>query len=207
MNRRLLSAGAVVAALLALPAGAAAHAQLISATPADGVTVAAAPTTIRLAFSEPVVASRSSLDLYGSDGRRFHLEPSLTVATLIADVPRLADGTYRLVWKTLSADDLHVVGGEVVSCWCGDAGARPPRRSRAAAAARRGADPMAGARAPRAPDGLLVLRALLSRRCPGRSGPQPPAPSSRPLRWSPSRSRPPDRSASSRPAEPAGLRS
>ena len=61
-----------------------------------------------------MVTSRSSLDLYGSDGRRFHLDPHLSGATLTAAVPRLADGTYRLVWNTVSADDLHVVGGEVV---------------------------------------------------------------------------------------------
>ena len=114
MRHRLLVAGATIAAVLALPAVAGAHAQLISAAPADGVTVSTAPTQIRLAFSEPVVASRSTLDLYGSDGRRFHLEPHLAEATLTAAVPRLADGTYRLVWNTLSADDLHVVGGEVV---------------------------------------------------------------------------------------------
>ncbi len=114
MSRRLLVAGAAITVALALPAAAGAHAQLISAVPADGVTVLDAPTEIRLAFSEPVVAGRSTLDLYGSDGRRFQLESRLTGATLTAAVPHLADGTYRLVWKTLSVDDLHVVGGEVV---------------------------------------------------------------------------------------------
>ncbi len=114
MRHRLLTAVAAIAVLLAVPAVAAAHAQLISAVPADGVTVLDAPAQVKLAFSEPVVAARSSLDLYASDGRRFHLDPKLTGATLTAAVPKLPDGTYRLVWETLSADDLHVVGGEVV---------------------------------------------------------------------------------------------
>ena len=114
MRRRLFIAGTAVAVLLAVPATALAHAQLISAVPADGITVVDAPTQVRLAFSEPVVADRSSLDLYTSDGRRFRLEPHLAGVTLTAAVPRLADGTYRLVWKTLSADDLHIVGGEIV---------------------------------------------------------------------------------------------
>ncbi len=38
-------------------------------------------------------------------------------------MPKLADGTYRLVWRSLSADDLHVVGGEVVF---GTGAATPP---------------------------------------------------------------------------------
>ena len=65
MTWRLLAAGATIVALLAVPAAAGAHAQLLSAVPADGVTVVDVPHEIRLAFSEPVVASASSLDLYG----------------------------------------------------------------------------------------------------------------------------------------------
>ena len=68
--------------LLGLPATAGAHAQLLRAEPADGTTVAQAPTALRLAFSEPVVASRSSLDLYAADGRHWRLTSRLAGATL-----------------------------------------------------------------------------------------------------------------------------
>ncbi len=114
MNHRLLPALAGLAAALVLPAAAQAHAQLLRVSPADGAAVAQAPPSLQLAFSEPVVASRSTLDLYDSHGRHWRLPAGLAGATLTATVPPLADGGYRLVWRSLSADDLHAVGGEVV---------------------------------------------------------------------------------------------
>jgi methionine-rich copper-binding protein CopC/subtilisin family serine protease/putative copper export protein len=114
VRHRLLAAVATAAALLAAPAGAGAHAQLLRAEPADGAALAAAPAVVRLVFSEPVVAARSTIDLYGSDGHHWRVAARLAGATLTAAAPQLAEGGYRLVWRSLSADDLHAVGGEVV---------------------------------------------------------------------------------------------
>ena len=93
-----------------------AHAQLVASSPGAGEVVADAPTELRLAFSEPLEAQVTSLDLRTADG-----EPILDRAgsrsipripfTLVAELPDLADGAYAVTWRTLSAADGHTVEG------------------------------------------------------------------------------------------------
>jgi copper transport protein len=118
-------AGAV-AALAVIPlllwAGPAdAHAYLDHSNPADGSTVAVAPDTLRLAFSEHVVLSATTLRLLDADEKEVPLtglrlvsdDPGETEAPaeIVADLPALPTGAYRLAWSTLSSDDLHRTSG------------------------------------------------------------------------------------------------
>ncbi|MET7278954.1 copper resistance protein CopC [Kribbella sp. NPDC005582] len=103
------------------PQTADAHAFLSSSSPADGATVATAPHQLRLDFSETVVLAATELELVGENGRRYAVselriegeggeEPSRVLAVL----PSLPEGAYRLSWQTLSADDLHRTAGVLV---------------------------------------------------------------------------------------------
>ena len=118
---RLAAAAALIGLLVApaLPGATgmrvAAHAQLVASSPAAGGTVPESPPEIRLVFSEPLETQGTSLDVVDLNG-----SPVLTGAgavdpadpyALVVDGPQLADGVYRLTWRTLSAADGHVLEG------------------------------------------------------------------------------------------------
>lgn len=100
--------------MLLLPAVLYAHARLTSSSPADGAVLDAAPTEIRLTFSErPSVAVASVVLVVGSDS--IHLSPvSVDTAdrkTVIAPVSRaLRPGVYQVVWRVASRDG-HPIRG------------------------------------------------------------------------------------------------
>ncbi|GAA0927978.1 copper resistance CopC/CopD family protein [Kribbella koreensis] len=103
------------------PQTASAHAYLTSTSPADGSSLSVAPTRLRLAFSETVVPAATQIDVVAEDGKHYPVsdvrvvgeggeEPSEVLATL----PTLPKGAYRVSWQTLSADDLHRTAGVLV---------------------------------------------------------------------------------------------
>ncbi|GAA3720982.1 hypothetical protein GCM10022399_41710 [Terrabacter ginsenosidimutans] len=109
---------ALLVGLGASPASA--HAYLASSSPGDGVTLAAAPRTVELRFTEHVVLEATEITVVTGDGRR--LAPTgLTLAesdedqeapaTVVATMPALGVGAYHVAWRTLSSDDLHESAG------------------------------------------------------------------------------------------------
>jgi copper transport protein len=88
-----------------------AHASLLGSEPADGVTVAQAPATLKLTFNEPV--SPLIVRLVGPTGAA--VTPTVTAEnnTLTITPPQLARGTHVLSWRVISADG-HPVGGAVL---------------------------------------------------------------------------------------------
>ena len=92
-----------------------AHAFLDHARPAVGSTVHESPGEIRLWFTqrlEPVFSKVRVLDKTGKevnagDSRVDSADPTLIVAT----VPSLVPGTYRVVWRVVSIDT-HVTEGD-----------------------------------------------------------------------------------------------
>ena len=113
------------ASALAGPAPAAqAHAFLASSNPGDGQVLAAAPTRLRLDFSESVVLGATRIDIVDATGR--HITPTglrllnhdagntEQPVAVMANLPALAHGSYRVIWETLSSDDLHSTGGVLV---------------------------------------------------------------------------------------------
>ena len=116
----------VVGAALAGPAPAAqAHAFLAASNPADGQVLTAAPTKLRLDFSESVVLGATRIDIVDGAGR--HIAPTglqlvrhgeaggiEKPVEVIANLPSLAHSSYRVSWETLSSDDLHSTSGVLV---------------------------------------------------------------------------------------------
>jgi copper transport protein len=112
---RVVCVCAAIAALFAAvdPARQAfAHASLLSAMPADGVTIPDPPKTLRLDFNEPV--SPLVMRLVNPSGQVTTLT-NVTAANTSVTIaaPRMVQqGTYVLSWRVISADG-HPVGGVV----------------------------------------------------------------------------------------------
>ena len=123
-NRRQLGRVMVIAMCLALstlPVNAAdrawLHATLLRSTPAANSHLTQPPDTIRLLFSEAVVPELSQISLTRPDGTTaalvvVGLDPH-DVHTLLAAVPPLPGGSYRVVWRVISADG-HPVDGNFI---------------------------------------------------------------------------------------------
>ena len=113
-----------VAGVIAAAVPAAAHAELVSSTPADGVTLAAAPARVVLEMSESVELSATRVaitDVAGHDvpvtSLRLRATPGADTeqpTALLVGLPHLGVGQYRVSWHTLSSDDLHVTQGVMV---------------------------------------------------------------------------------------------
>ena len=103
-------------ALLARPAPpAAAHAFLEKSNPPANAVVPASPGTVTLVFTEPLESSYSKADLFDQSGARV---PDVTSTvgpdgkTLTVAIPAsLSNGTYSLLWRTLSTVDGHTAQG------------------------------------------------------------------------------------------------
>jgi copper transport protein len=118
-------AGVLLAVIVGTVAGAAsvaapasAHAQLVGTAPAGGEHLAAAPTEIRLRFSEAVNLVRDGVTLLDSDGVRRDTRPAGLDAShdVVLPVPTgLADGVYTVSWRVVSADSHPVHGAFVFS--------------------------------------------------------------------------------------------
>jgi copper resistance protein C len=103
----------MLAALLALPATAHAHAFLKTATPAVGSTIAAAPGAVTIDFTEGVEPRFSSIAVQDAAGRRVdkgdaHLAGGS--AHLAVDLAPLPPGTYRVTWRVTAVDTHRTEG-------------------------------------------------------------------------------------------------
>ena len=114
MNKYLAHLLLLAAATVIAPA-AWAHAKLIAAEPKAEATVATAPATIRLQFNDVVELPFSKIKLV--DTREATIEAAAIALdhtdpkTLVATVPTLPAGLYRVVWSTVTRDG-HKVKGE-----------------------------------------------------------------------------------------------
>jgi copper transport protein len=92
------------------------HLELIATDPADGDTVTSELELIRLVFSGPVEEALSEIRLAGPMGLDLSLEaradPTMD-RVLLAAVPALTPGAYRVAWRTVSIDG-HAVSGSFV---------------------------------------------------------------------------------------------
>jgi copper resistance protein C len=110
----ILKLALVVFSSILLHATAVAHATLQQAVPAVGSTIAAAPTEIRLKFSEGMEAALSRVTVSGDKGAvqtaRPHTEPG-DKSTLIVSLPgSLKAGTYKVQWRVVSVDSHRTEG-------------------------------------------------------------------------------------------------
>ncbi len=126
----------VALGLLLGAAPASAHAYLVSSNPSDGQVLDQAPSELRLRLSETVILGSTSLVVVGADERHVLTDlrlvetptgdgtsPSGAAASaaadespveLVAALPALPRGSYRVSLETVSADDLHRTGAVLV---------------------------------------------------------------------------------------------
>jgi copper transport protein len=115
MRARLVAL--VLALALALPASAGAHAFLQASTPQSGASLARAPGSVSLLFTEPVSAALAHVALFDGRGRALgeaRIVQGRTPSELRISLPQLATGAYRITYSTVSQDDLHATRGEIV---------------------------------------------------------------------------------------------
>ncbi|MDT4892321.1 MAG: copper transport protein [Pseudonocardiales bacterium] len=94
---------------------ASAHAVLVTSDPANGATLAAAPKSVRLWFSEEISDQLSGARLVDHDGK--DVAGTHAVAArgdprlLEVSLPDLSRGTYGVLWRVLAQDDGHTTNG------------------------------------------------------------------------------------------------
>ena len=100
-------------ALVAAPSGA--HANLVRSSPSPGTAVDPAPPVVYAEFSEAIDLGYSSLEVLDANGQPVTTGPTepdpTTPTAMLVPVAELADGTYVVVWRTLSVVDGHVIRG------------------------------------------------------------------------------------------------
>ena len=103
-----------LAAMTTMSALAFAHAKLQSSTPADGATVAVAPSELRLAYNEPVEVAMSTIKVSGPGDAAVTLDKvtadSSDEKVLVQHLPKLSAGEYRVEWSTMGHDGHHRKG-------------------------------------------------------------------------------------------------
>ena len=140
---RRAAAGLVLAGFVAAaPPAAWAHAGLASADPPPGATLGAAPTEIRLTFSEQPVAALSTVAVVDRSGRSFQTgRPTVGDAgplTLVVPVRSLSKGVYTVRWRIDSAVDGHATTG----AFSFGVQVAPPSATAAGGTTRRGSSPL-----------------------------------------------------------------
>ncbi|MFI1097940.1 copper resistance protein CopC [Streptomyces sp. NPDC020917] len=118
VRRLAWAAGLAVAALLSLPAVAAAHADLVDASPSDRAVLSAEPQQVTLVFSERVTLALSTVAVVAPNGHRVD-RGAPTAAGAGGDrirvrlAPERDRGTYVVAWRTTAADDGHTTSGQL----------------------------------------------------------------------------------------------
>jgi len=98
--------------LLAGPASA--HTELLSSDPAPGAVIPVAPSRATLTFNEPVRVVTSAVHLFTADGAELPSPASAIDDRVEIRLPAgLADGSYTVAWRVISADG-HPVAGSLV---------------------------------------------------------------------------------------------
>lgn len=100
---------AIVATLYANVA--AAHAVLVSSSPASGSRLSQAPTEIRLSFNEAIEARFSTVTVTRGDGKKVPTgRGSSNARDLVVSLPSLQPGRYQVRWQATSADSHRIQG-------------------------------------------------------------------------------------------------
>lgn len=119
-RRRVRSLSAACAASVALaafvlaaaPAGA--HAALVGSDPADGASLVDAPREVVLTFSQEVAITPGAVEVFGEPQGQVDVGPARHPPhgrqVVIAELPRLADGSYLVTWRVTSADGDPITG-------------------------------------------------------------------------------------------------
>ena len=120
LARRAFAAALIIAAaaLALFPAKADAHANLAEAYPPPNSTLESAPDMVSITFTEPIEKALSEIRVLDRSGKRVDAgggaalsEDALTLSAALGD---LANGTYTVAWRNVSAVDGHSARGAFV---------------------------------------------------------------------------------------------
>ena len=104
---------AAVVLLIATAPAAHAHSELVSSSPADGETLAAAPANVTLQFNEAISPAGLQVVAQGPDGPVTLGTPLIEGPSVITPWPADAPGgEYRLAYRVVSADG-HPIDGRI----------------------------------------------------------------------------------------------
>ena len=93
-----------------------AHAEVVEITPANNAVVAEAPGAVTVRFTEPVSLSGGSTQVFDDTGEVISTDGSVSDSTVTIPLPAdLADGTYVVAWRVISADSHPISGSSVFS--------------------------------------------------------------------------------------------
>lgn len=124
--QRVVGAVAFTIVLMAMPQSASAHAVVVSSSPNDGASLAAAPPEVRMQFSEPVSTELGGLRVVNSQGQRVDTGEEVATGDPMAIAARLNtgldDGTYVASYRVVSADGHPITGA--ITFGVGDAPSR-----------------------------------------------------------------------------------
>ena len=111
MRRAARLTGIVVAAALALPAAALAHANLVSTTPSDHAVLAHAPSRVVVRFDQDVSVAPGNAAVRNGGVSILGGRPTARGSTLVIPLrARLPNGDYSVRWSAVSQDG-HIVQG------------------------------------------------------------------------------------------------
>ena len=115
-RRRFLLALLLAAGLLGcFPEAAAAHAELVSATPEPNASLEAAPESVELTFTEPIDPATASVELLDPSQRRLDGVGAVHVSrdgrAARVDLPSLEAGVYTVSYQVVSTVDGHATTG------------------------------------------------------------------------------------------------
>ena len=103
-----------IGVVLVLPGRALAHAELLSTSPAAGAVLDESPATITLTFTEPVEINLGGVRLFDGSGNEVDAgatgHPGGHNSQVAVDVGELANGSYVVDWRVVSADSHPVQG-------------------------------------------------------------------------------------------------
>lgn len=93
-----------------------AHAKLVESMPAANSVTATSPREIRLTFNERIAVSLSGIDLMTAEGNGVSVgeafaDPDDAMGFIVRIDAPLPPGTYRVRWRTVSAD-MHKLKGD-----------------------------------------------------------------------------------------------
>jgi methionine-rich copper-binding protein CopC len=111
-HKRLAAVLVLGSAVLAVPAPAWAHTELLATSPADAAVVTSPLDEVTLTFSGPVRADGSSVTVTGPDGQS-HSDGAVSVIDFVVHQPvtDLGSGTYQVQWRVAAADG-HPMSGQ-----------------------------------------------------------------------------------------------
>jgi len=108
---------AIAFALSSNPVRVSAHAFLLRTDPADGLVLASAPKQMRFWFSERLELEFTTITLQDGNNKTWELQPYADAqdpSVVVVDLPDMPPSAYRVTWRTVSDEDLHVISGFIV---------------------------------------------------------------------------------------------